>query len=69
MLPEMRSPARVSKPGRAAEIKAFGKAFDGSDPTQPSSESPAVHYLIRRFRLSATHARVVSELAGIGVAA
>lgn len=54
---------------RVPEIKALGRALDLQNPSETLPESPAVRALVRRFRLSVYHARVVCELAGIGGAA
>lgn len=56
--------------GRDLIINAVDAAIDGQDPTDLcpglQSQSFAVSVLQRRFRLSYWHARVVSQLSGLG---
>jgi hypothetical protein len=63
---QMENPARGSGANRVPNIKAVGTALDVQNPTETLSESPAVHRIASRFRITIPHARVVCELAGIG---
>lgn len=60
--------ALVGSANRVLNIKALA-GVDVQNPTETLSESPAVHRIASRFRITVPHARVVCELAGIGGAA
>jgi len=67
---ETKNPGRGQGAHRVPKVKAFSSSIDVLNPTEThpkyQSETLAVRTLAQRFGLTIHHARVVSELAGIG---
>ncbi|WP_413710672.1 hypothetical protein [Rhizobium sp. Rhizsp82] len=68
----MKSPAaRLDRANRVlGSIDVFGESFDAREPivTTPQNQSHqlAIRAVLRRFSVSAAHAKVICELSGLG---
>jgi 3-oxoacyl-(acyl-carrier-protein) synthase len=66
----MKNPAARPGANRVIEFKAISSSIDAHHPTEShptfQSQSLAIQSVLKRFPVSAAHAKVICELSGLG---
>lgn len=69
-MPKTKNPGRGRAAHRVLKVKAFSSSIDNQNPTENhpeiQSEMLTVFSIMRRFRVSFHHAKVVCQLHGLG---